>query len=362
MDEHMRKPLTESELHSYLMAIGSLASAFDAIGDHVVITDSNAVVIYANEAVTRNTGFSRDAVIGKNPGDLWGGNMPKEFYEKMWHTIKDEKRPFTGEIRNTRQDGTEYWQEIHISPVLDTSGEVKFFIGIEPNITDRKQREQFRDEFVSVVGHQMKNPLTAIRWTLEWLLRSGGLTPEQKTALETVYAENHGLIDLIGDMLVTARMGQLTAMHEPVDLVRVLDGIIEIVRVRFPDVSFSLKKSEDTVVVSSVPPLVHEVFINIITNAAEYSNKKGGEVVIRLATEATMHIVSCKDNGIGIPLEDQSKIFSRMFRASNARLMKENGTGLGLFIVKTIASGLGWSVLFQSVPGEGTTFFVQIPK
>ena len=75
-----------------------------------------------------------------------------------------------------------------------------------------------------------------------------------------------------------------------------------------------------------------------------------------------IYIFSCKDNCIGIPLEDQSKIFSRMFRASNARLMKENGTGLGLFIVKTIASGLGWSVSFQSVPGVGTTFFVQVPK
>lgn len=121
--------------------IAALAEAFDLIDDHVVITDRDGRVIYANYAVQRNTGYRPDEVIGKKPGELWGGNMPKSFYENMWSTISDKKRPFVGEVKNKKKDGTEYWQEVRIFPILDKYSDVKFFIGIEPNIEARKTAE-----------------------------------------------------------------------------------------------------------------------------------------------------------------------------------------------------------------------------
>ena len=89
----IRRPLSEATIYDYLEKLEPLKRAFDLITDHVVITDAHGTILYANMAVEKNTGFSINAVIGKNPGDLWGGQMPKDFYEKMWHTIKDKKTP-----------------------------------------------------------------------------------------------------------------------------------------------------------------------------------------------------------------------------------------------------------------------------
>ncbi len=146
---HIRKPLKKERLQQYIAAVQPLKWGFDEVNDHVVITDPDANIIYANKAVERNTGFSIDEIIGRSPGDLWGGQMPKEFYEKMWQTIKIEKRPFVAEVKNKRKDGTEYWQELHISPVLWENGEVKFYIGIEPNITERKKKNFVRSSHPS---------------------------------------------------------------------------------------------------------------------------------------------------------------------------------------------------------------------
>ena len=121
--------------------IKSLEEAFDLLSDHVIITDADANIIYANEAVRGQTGYNPSEVIGKNPGKLWGGNMPKSFYEDMWKTIKVDKWPFVGEVKNKGKDGEEYWQELRIFPVLDGDGEILIFIGIEPNITARKNAE-----------------------------------------------------------------------------------------------------------------------------------------------------------------------------------------------------------------------------
>lgn len=202
----MRKYITESELKYYTEKIKYLKKAFDEIGDHVVITDKDANILYANKAAERKTGFSETEMLGKNPADLWGGNMPKEFHKDMWHKIKDLKHPFVGEVRNKRKDGVECWQELHISPILDENGEVKFFIGIEPDITDRKTRERFREEFLSIIGHQLRNPVTAIRWALDWLLKRDGLTQEQRKTLEDVYRHSQNLTTLIDDLLTLSRV------------------------------------------------------------------------------------------------------------------------------------------------------------
>ncbi len=118
----------------YQGSITSLKKGFDYVQDHVVITDPRGSILYANKAVEKATGFRAADIIGKNPGDLWGSNMPEEFYKKMWHTIKVEKKPFIGKVKNKRKDGTWYWQEVRISPVFDAHGKIKYFISIQPVI------------------------------------------------------------------------------------------------------------------------------------------------------------------------------------------------------------------------------------
>jgi len=114
--------------------------AVDSSYSHVIITDNDGKITYANKSVERITGYSQAEMIGKTPR-LWGGLMDKQFYQDMWHTIKDLGQAFTGEVRNRRKNGQEYIASITISPVKDDKNQLKGYVGVEEDVSDRKKYE-----------------------------------------------------------------------------------------------------------------------------------------------------------------------------------------------------------------------------
>ena len=349
----MRTPISFDKVSKHLQEIKVLKKAFDLLPDHVIVSDEHANILYANKAVEHNTGFSQEETIGKNPADLWGGKMPKRFYEEMWRTIKIEKKPFVGEVQNMRKDGTTYWQEVHISPVLDEDGNIKFFIGIEPNITERKKREQFKEEFISAIGHQARNPLAAIQWMLESLLGRVDLKDEERSDLQRIYREDKTLANLIKDLLILSRVEDWALEEETVRVDEELVNIIEIVKQKHPDISFSFQNNIGSVPILAVKSLTLQVFSNIIHNAAEHANKERGEVTVKLEKLSQGMLFSCHNNGGPMPPDIVPKIFTKVSSTSG-------GAGLGLYIVKMISDYLTWRVSFET--GEnGTVFHVMIP-
>lgn len=362
----VRTPIASGALRGMIDRVALLKKGFDMLGDHAVITDADAHILYANKAAERKTGFALEDMLGRNPGDLWGGNMSQEFYAKMWHTIKAEKQPFIGEVENERKDGRRYWQEIHISPVLDSGGEAQFFIAIEPDITDRKQKEKFRDEFASLLGHQLKNPLAAVRWLAEYLLKDAALAPEQRKKIAGIVEANASMAALVADVLALARIGAPADATETFDLAKEIGVIVSRVRTLNPAVTvlFDANATGEDFIVHADKSLALQVFANLIANAAEYADHQKGEAQITLYKDAENILFSSANNGAGIPSGEQSKIFHKFFRASNAADGKKEGSGLGLFIVKLICDALGWRVWFESPrPHEkdGAVFFVSIP-
>ncbi len=354
----IRKEIAKEYLAKHRDEIGIFGKGFDLLKDHVVITDPDGNVIYANRAALKATGFILEEVLGKNPGDLWGGHMPKEFYEKMWKTIKEDKKSFVGEVKNVRKNGEEYWQEINIAPVLDEGEKIKFFIGVEPIIDDRKNREKLKDEFISIIGHQLLGPLAVNRWVMEWFLAQKNLTDEQAKKLEDVFDRNKQVINLIADLLIISRAQNIDVNREDFDLSYFIKTLISELKDLYPNKLIELKRA-DPAIIRANKNLVIQVFRNIIINAVDYSDPVSGHVEVSLASSKDGFVFSCKDNGIGIPVEEASKIFTRFFRASNVSRAKSIGTGLGLFIVKTICDLLGWKVYFTSDEGRGTTFYVE---
>lgn len=114
-------------------------------GEHIIITDKNGKIIFANDAVTRITGYPNAEIIGQYPS-LWGKQMPSEFYSMLWNTIAVKKQRFTGEIRNKRKNGEIYIAEADITPILDSNGEVEFFVGIERDVTNERKARQLIDQ------------------------------------------------------------------------------------------------------------------------------------------------------------------------------------------------------------------------
>ncbi len=109
---------------------GMINSIFKNLDHQVVITDVNGVILYANSLVERITGFSMHEILGGKPS-LWGKQMPQKFYEKMWKTIKEKRKPISVKVTNKRKDGCLYDAILQISPVLDTEGNIAMFVGVE---------------------------------------------------------------------------------------------------------------------------------------------------------------------------------------------------------------------------------------
>ncbi|OHA67302.1 MAG: hypothetical protein A3C04_01090 [Candidatus Wildermuthbacteria bacterium RIFCSPHIGHO2_02_FULL_45_25] len=360
----VRSPLLSNELLSRIKALEPLKVGLDALQDHVVVTDENGNILYMNKAAEGLTGFPEREALGKNPGDLWGGQMTKEFYEKMWERIKVEKQPFVGEVQNKRKDGTLYWQELHISPILDEANGIKFFIAIEPNISDRKEKEKFKEEFISILAHQLKNPLATMKWALDFLLHEEQPKQKDRYILENLYRQNDALLDLVGDLMVLAKVGDINKAPITFDLQKEIEMIVADEKKRHTHVNLQFRKNAQEFPLKANRSLVGQVFQNVLDNAAEYADVSDPRVAVVLAKGKNSYHFSCENNGFSIPAQDQARIFSKFFRASNVIQVKEKGTGLGLFIVKTICDYLGWKVSFQSPPAassNGTIFFVEIP-
>lgn len=351
----MRVPISQEEIIRRLEEINKfgLKKSFDLSPAHIIITDENANVLYANKAVENNTGFSQTETIGKNPADLWGGNMPQKFYEDMWHKIKVMKEPFVGEVQNTKKDGASYWQELLITPVLDKNGNIRFFIGIEPEIGDKKKQEQFRNQFISALGHQTRNPLITIKWILENLLANSGLGEAERQELEKIYQENQTLINLVSDLLILSQMENLAIQTETIHLDQEIKNGINAVQVKQPDVLITFENELGPLTINAVKSLALQVFLNIMHNAAEHADKDSGKVQIRLQKYEQGILFSCHNNGEPISTDMQPRILTKVESTTG-------GAGLGLFIVKMICDYFGWKVWFDT--GEsGTTFYVKIP-
>src|SRR3989344_3999393 len=254
----MRFPISQEEISNRLEEVLKLGlkKGFDLSPVHIIITDENANIIYANKAVESHTSFSPEDIIGKNPGDLWGGNMSKSFYENMWHTIKIKKKPFAGEVQNVKKDRTTYWQELLITPILDENGEVKFFIGMEPDISDKKKQDQFRDQFISALGHQTRNPLITIKWILENLLTNSGLGETERQELEKIYQENETLTNLVNDLLILSRVENLALQTETIHLDQEIQNGIESVKKKIPNVVTTFDNELGPVTINTVKSLV----------------------------------------------------------------------------------------------------------
>jgi PAS domain S-box-containing protein len=137
--------------------------------NHLVITDADGVVMYANPAASKNTGYSNEEIIGQKPS-LWGKQMPRKVYEEMWRTIKEEKRPYFGELKNKRKDGTCYLASASITPITDSRGVVRYFVGIERDITEeRAQQERDRKNMEEL--EKMNNRLSSEKARAEGILR-----------------------------------------------------------------------------------------------------------------------------------------------------------------------------------------------
>jgi signal transduction histidine kinase len=232
---------------------------------------------------------------------------------------------------------------------------------------DLERIDEMKSEIISVVAHQLRTPLSAVKWTLKMLTDgdAGSISPEQKTMLMKAYDSNERMISLVNDMLSADRMesGKFRYRFFPIQIEDLIENVItEIlpkanergVGIRF------LRPVDPFPRVTIDPDKIREVLQNLIDNAVKYS-RRGGVVVVGIQREEKSLLCLVTDQGIGIPKADQEKIFGRFFRAQNALRVETDGSGLGLFIVRGIIQRHGGDVSFESEEGKGTTMKFRLP-
>ena len=340
--------------------------AVEATSDPVVITDIDGRIVYTNKAMEGLTGYARNEMLGSRPS-LWGRQMSSVFYEQMWNTIKRDKKEFHGELTNRRKGGDRYTAEIHISPLLMEKNRLYGFVGVERDITKQKELERSRVEFVSIASHQLRTPLSVINWYIEMLLQGdvGNMNEEQRKYLEQVSAASRRMINLVNALLSVSRVDLETfsVLPEPLVLANVANDVLTELQPQIDKKKLTIIKEYEPAMpqIDADPMLLRVVFQNILSNAVHYT-PQGGTITaaIRRKDDETA-LIEVTDNGIGIPEDQQVKMFQKFFRADNAREMEPDGNGLGLYVAKAIIDYAGGNIRFSSKEDKGSTFFIELP-
>jgi len=231
------------------------------------------------------------------------------------------------------------------------------------DVTEKVEREQLRREFSANVSHELKTPLTSISGFAE-IMQDGFVKDEDvKVFAGRIYKEAQRLIRLVGDVIRISRLdeGGLPYQWEKLDLYSLTHDIFSTLHEAAEKQEVHMYMEGGSTVLDTVPTIMEEVLYNVCDNAVKY-NRRGGEVFVRLKDGEDAVRVNVRDTGIGIPKEDQERIFERFYRVDKSHSKEIGGTGLGLSIVKHGVKTLNGRLWLNSEPGQGTEIIMEFPK
>lgn len=249
---------------------------------------------------------------------------------------------------------------------FDEQGKAQKMIGVNWDVTHEQEVDKAKTEFVSLASHQLRTPLTAIKWYAEMLSdeKKSKLTDTQRKYLKQVTDGNERMIELVNDLLNVSRLDLGTFSVEPkmIDIVQLAQSIVSDLGplIHTKQIKLTQDYAKDIPKVNTDPTLMRVVVENILSNSIKYTPQKG-KVDIAIKKDKQNFMISIKDSGMGIPKNQHDKIFTKLFRADNATSSAAEGTGLGLYMVKGIVDNAGGKIWFESQENKGTTFFVEMP-
>jgi len=385
--EQVAVQIASAVAHSRLNAELRLrGAALEAAADMIVITDIDGTIEYVNEAFVRLTGYTKEEAVGQTPRLLKSDRQDPDFYEDLWTTILAGD-VWKGTLHNRRKDGSEYPEEMTITPVPDDDRRIARFVAIKRDVTERKRAEreretlqhldaqnqelqrvnQARSQFVSTVSHELRTPLTSMLAFADILARNvpRNLQPRQMEYVEAIQRSGLRLQTLINDLLDVSRIdsGRFTLQETEFDARQLLD---EVVRSLGPilaakDQAINISIPDRVLAVYADRDRLSQVITTVLSNASKYS-PDGSPVELDVQTEENRLLVQVRDRGIGISEEDRQRLFTPFFRADNEETRSVPGTGLGLVIARSIVEMHGGRVYLDSERGAGTTFRFEIPR
>lgn len=351
-DVENERRVAEEEKNKTLAIIENFA-------DGLLVFNSKDVLILGNAKAEEFLKVKSDKIIGKQLIDIF--NDPK--FKSLISIFKKGNNKIFKDKLVVKEN---LILEITVVPIIKGKKRTSSFI-ILHDVTKERLIEKMKTEFVSLAAHQLRTPLSGIKWTLKMFLDKdlGKITKEQEEFLKDTYNSNEKMINLVNDLLNVTKIeeGKYVYKLSPTNIKDLVNSVIRAKRGEAENKGIIFKSKIPTGAVPEImadPEKMKIVIDNIVSNAVIYTPPKGA-VTVSLSVGNKDIRFSVKDTGSGIPKAQQERIFNKFFRGSNAMKIDTEGTGLGLFISKSIVEAHGGKIWFESEENFGTTFYLIVP-
>ncbi|MEI7579703.1 MAG: PAS domain-containing sensor histidine kinase [bacterium] len=358
----MNKPLIDKFVQE---SSGLTKSLIESLKDGVVLFDNKKEVILINDSMMHITGLPQEGFLISELTSLFKSKVNIQL--QLDHALNNGKETFINDVNILK-----YFYEMRIFPVKDVAEKIIGGAIVFHDITYLKEIDQMKTEFISIASHQLRTPLTSIRWYTQMLYDgdAGKMTKKQTEFINEVHQGSIKMIELINSLLNVSRLeaGRIKIEPKPTDLIQVIKKAMQETKMIAAEkgkkcqIELNIKtKVPDQVMVD--PIAFSQIIENFLSNAYRYTPMKNGKISVLFEEYDHSHFqISVTDNGIGIPLEMQNKLFVKFARAENAKKMVAEGSGLGLYIVKLLIESFHGKVWFKSTENQGTTFYFTLPK
>jgi PAS domain S-box-containing protein len=344
----------------------------DTIEHGILLFDANGKVTGLNPAAAHLIGNKKSLILGQ-PADaaLPLHSRHKELTKKqhpVLHSITTRQRFVSrpdARLSVLRRDGTLLPVLLVVSPIVERS-RCHGGIAVFQDITEERQIDYMKSEFISLASHQLRTPLSALLWYIELLDSAKGahMNAEQRSYIREMETAAKRMSNLVDALLQVSRLegGGIRPVHSPFDLSAFLGEVADEARVIAKDagVSVSLHVPVRAVKVRTDPTLLAIVLQNLMSNAVKYTHS-GGHVAIILHKRNDYAEITVSDDGIGIPQKEQQHLFQKLFRAKNVHKVDATGSGLGLYISKMVMGTLKGGIHLKSRENKGTEVTIRLP-
>lgn len=345
------------------------------MSDALYVVNNDEKITIFNATAEKIFGWTKDEVLGKKDSEIFKNvhfaNVKEPdkcglpcMIHSAWKNGKNINLSF---VVLPKKNGEEIIVSMSATPTFDKQRRVTSGIVTLHNMTHEFEIDRAKTEFVSIASHQMRTPLAAIKWFLELLLdgEAGKVTKEQQDFLTQINESTERMIELVNALLNVSRIesGRITVEPKLTNLVELAQKATAEVRTMFAKrkQNFNFIAPKDPLPdVRIDSKLIFEVITNLLSNASKYTPDEGN-ISIEINRLDTDVLFKIEDNGLGIPLGQQNRVFQKFFRGENITKKSTEGTGLGLYIVKAIIGSSGGRIWFESKENQGTKFFFTLP-
>ncbi len=363
----MRLRKVEKKVHEDLAFNKAL---LDSVGEGVVVIDQKGDITLVNRATEQMIGWTSEEMKGKKWYDVAPlidekGEIISPELRSTKIVIETGRPRYNAKYSYVRRDGSNFPVATTVAPVT-FNGKTLGVIALFRDVALERQADRAKSEFVALASHQLRTPLSAIKWFAEILLSgdAGELPKEQKEYVDNIFQSNERMIDLVNSLLNVSRVdsGRIIIDPRPTDLGKLVESVVKSLEVKIieKNIKMAIDVAKGIPEVSIDPRLISQVYMNLLTNSIKYT-PDGGTVMVVISLKDKEVVSQVTDTGYGIPEKDKDKMFQKFHRGSNIIKLETDGTGLGLYLAKAVVVSSGGRIWYESTEGKGTSFWFTLP-